>query len=280
MAKNELLPPGMTPREYYGSELKRLREATDPRVSQEKLGLMTFVSGAYIGLLETAVRVPRLELSMQIDQVLSTGGVLERIHQLMNFSKFPDYFKDTAEHEQRAKAISEYAGHIVPGVLQTPEYARAIFLDGAELRTDDELDDLVAARMERACHITREDGPELWYILDEAVLRRVVGGNPIMAEQLRHLADLINRRRLILQVVTFGAGAHALLSGVLSLMSFEDEPPLAYSEGPFAGQLLDDQQLVAKCTRAYDLVRAAALSRRASLTLIESVAEEYERAQD
>ncbi|MFJ3788094.1 Scr1 family TA system antitoxin-like transcriptional regulator [Kitasatospora sp. NPDC090091] len=274
------LPSGKTPREYYGSELRRLREAACPRMSQEKLGQLTFVSGGYIGQLEQAVRVPQLDLSVRIDKALATGGVLERLHELLEFSRFPDFFKHAAEHEAQALTISEYAGHLVPGALQTPDYARAIFLDAASLRTDDVIAELVAARIERGRLITSPTGPELWYILDEAVLRRTVGSNQVMAEQLSHIINLAKQRRMIVQVVTFTAGAHPLLSGLLSLMTFAAAPPLAYSEGPFAGQLLDEPQMVAKCRRAYDLVRAAALSRRASLALIQSVAEEYANAPD
>ncbi|MGW4894337.1 helix-turn-helix domain-containing protein [Kitasatospora sp. NPDC004240] len=279
MAAPKGLPAGKSPREYYGSELRRLREAACPRMTQEKLGELTFVSGGYIGQLECAVRVPQLDLSQRIDQALATGGVLERLHGLLEFSRFPDYFKHAAEYELKSLTISEFAGHLVPGVLQTPDYAKAIFIDSQELLTDDEMAERIAARLERARHVTAPTGPELWYILDEAVLRRVIGSHEVMADQLRHIADLMIRRRLVVQVTTFAAGMHPLLTGLLCLMTFEDAPPLAYSEGPFAGQLLDDSVLVAKCRRAYDLARAVALSPKASLALILSAAKEHEHAQ-
>ncbi|GAA2810514.1 helix-turn-helix transcriptional regulator [Kitasatospora sp. CM 4170] len=274
------LPSGKTPREYYGSELRRLREAACPRMSQEKLGQLTFVSGGYIGQLEQAVRVPQLDLSIRIDKALATGGVLERLHELLEFSRFPDFFKHAAEHEAQALTISEFGALIVPGLLQTPEYARALFLSGQPLLTDAELNEFVATRMERSSRLVVDPGgPELWYILDEAVIRRVIGSRLIMAEQLRHIAGLITRRRTIVQVATFEAGGHALIDGFLSLMTFADAPPLAYLEGPHAGQLVDEMRVVERCRRSYDLVRAAALSPEASLALILSAAEEHESAQ-
>ncbi|MER7755726.1 helix-turn-helix transcriptional regulator [Kitasatospora sp. NPDC097643] len=279
MPRPEAIPGGMTPREYYGSELRRIREAVTPKLTQEKLGALVFVSGGYIGQLEAAVRVPQLDLSQRIDEALATGGVLERLHSLLDFSRFPDYFKHAKEYESQAISISEFAALIVPGVLQTPDYARAIFLGAEPTRTDEELEQLVAARMERSRIVTNPAGPVLWYVLDEAVLRRVVGSHGISAAQLRYVAELAARRRAIVQVVTYEAGAHALLEGLLCLMTFADSPPLAYSEGPHAGQLLDDTRLVARCHRAYDLVRAAALSPEASLALILSAAEEHENAQ-
>ncbi|MCG6494945.1 helix-turn-helix transcriptional regulator [Kitasatospora sp. A2-31] len=248
-------------------------------MSQEKLGALTFVSGTYIGQLENATRTPQLDLSIRIDQALATGGVLERLHELLEYSRFADYFKEAAEHEARAMSICEYAGHVVPGLLQTSEYASAVCLGAQPLLSDDELAELVAARMERQRLVSDPTGPELWYILDESVLRRVVGDRQVMVAQLRHVAGLMVRRRMIVQVVSYEAGAHALLGGMLSLMTFADAPPLAYLEGQHAGQLIDDNRLVARCQRSYDLVRAAALSPEASLALIQSAAEVHENAQ-
>ncbi|GAA1387934.1 helix-turn-helix transcriptional regulator [Kitasatospora putterlickiae] len=278
MAIPNQLPPGKTPREYYGSELRRLREAAMPKMSQDRLGALTFVSGSYIGQLENAQRAPQLDLSIRIDVALDTDGALERLHELLEYSRFADYFQEAVEHESRATSICEFAGHVVPGLLQTADYAKALSLGGQPLLADDELADLVAARLERQRLVNDPTGPELWFILDESVLRRPVGGHGVMANQLRHIASLMTRRRLIVQVVTFEAGPHALLGGMLALMTFADAPPLVYQEGRFAGQLIDDNHLVAKCQRAYDLVRAAALSPEASLDLILSAAEDYENA--
>ncbi|MED7948002.1 helix-turn-helix domain-containing protein [Streptomyces sp. BE303] len=274
------LPPGKTPREYYGSELRRLREAALPKMSQEKLGALTFVSGTYIGQLENSVRSPQIDLSLRIDDILDSGGVLVRIHELLEYSRFADYFKEAVEHESRAVSICEYAGSVVPGLLQTSDYATAVSLGAQPLLSDDELAELVAARMDRQRLVSATTGPELWFILDEAVLRRVVGSRRIIVDQLRHIAALIIRRRLIVQIVAYEAGAHALLGGMLSLMTFSDAPPLVYLEGQHAGQLIDDTGLVARCQRSYDLVRAAALSPEASLALILSAAEVHENAQE
>ncbi|MGW6913253.1 helix-turn-helix domain-containing protein [Kitasatospora sp. NPDC054939] len=279
MAVPKRPPAGKTPREYYGNELKRLREAANPKVTQEKLAAMVFVSGAYIGQLETAVRAPQPDLSQRIDQALSTGGVLERLHELLDYSRFADYFKEAAEFEKTALTISEYGALVVPGLLQTPEYARAIFLSAQPLLTEDELAERIAARMERTALVADPNGPKLWYILDEAVLRRATGSRTIMAAQLRYIADLITGRRAIVQVATFDR-AHAMLEGMLSLMTFADAPPLAYLEGPHAGQLIDDSRLVGRCWESYDLARVAALSPEASLEMILSAAEVHEHAQD
>ncbi|MDH6112154.1 transcriptional regulator with XRE-family HTH domain [Kitasatospora sp. MAP12-15] len=273
MARRNELNPGKSPRAFYGSELRRLREAAG--LSQEKLGELVFCSGAYLGQIENASRKPQLELSRQLDVVLKTGKQLERLHEILRPSAFATYFEEAVEQEALAKTISEYAAQLVPGVMQTPEYAAAIFLSGHPLLTEGELADRVAARMTRSSLL---DGPTkkvFWYVLDETVLRREVGSPAVMAGQLQHITDLIRNRRVIVQVVPFGNGAHSLMEGMMSLMTFDDAPPLAYIEAPLTGGLLDDPLLVAQANGYYDLLRAVALSPEASLALIQSVAEEY-----
>ncbi|WP_051836691.1 helix-turn-helix domain-containing protein [Streptomyces sp. NRRL WC-3742] len=271
---------GMTPREFYAFELKRYREAMVPKMTQEQLGAVVFCSGAYIGQLETMARVPQLALSKLIDKALNTGGALERLHALMGFTYFPDYFTHAADHESRALVIEEYAGQLVPGVLQTAEYARALFSAGSILYPEKQITEMADSRIERGRRITAVDGPSLWFILDEAVLRRVIGSRQVMADQLDHVTALIKERRMVVQVVPYDAGAYPLLSGLLSLMTFEDAPPLAYSESAHAGQLLDDPPEVAKCRRAYDVARATALPARDSLEFIQSIAQGFKSDRD
>ncbi|WTU04453.1 DUF5753 domain-containing protein [Kitasatospora sp. NBC_00070] len=198
---------------------------------------------------------------------------------MLSYSRFAHYFSEAAEHELLALTINEYAPLLVPGPMQTEDYAAAVFLGAQPLLSEEDLASRIAARLERAGKLIDPTERLLWYILDEAVLRRVVGTRAVMAGQLRHIVDLIETRKVIVQVVEFAAGAHALLEGMISLMTFADAPPLAYLEGPHAGQLVDDSRLVTACSRSYDLVRAAALSPEASLALIRSAAEDHHNAQ-
>ncbi|MFI9788418.1 Scr1 family TA system antitoxin-like transcriptional regulator [Kitasatospora sp. NPDC051984] len=278
MVSPKKLDPASSPAAFYGSELRRLRE--NANLSQQALGERVFVSGAYIGQLENATRRPQLDLSRLIDKELATGGHLERLHPLLRPARVAEYFVEAAEHEARARSISEYAALVIPGLIQTREYAEAIFLGAQPLLKDDGLADRVAARLERQKIVGNPTGPVLWMILDEAVLHRVVGSRNIMAKQLHHIIRLIIERHIIVQVVEFGAGAHALLEGLISLMTFDDAPPLVYVEGPHVGHLIDETALVGKCRQSYDLVRAAALSPEASLARIKSAVEEHEHASD
>ncbi|MGW0549759.1 helix-turn-helix domain-containing protein [Streptomyces altiplanensis] len=267
------LDPSSSPRALLGAELRHAREKAG--LTQEELGQPLFVSGSFIGQLEAGTRRMMPEYAVKIDEVLGTGGFFERNCKASTKSKYPDHFAEAAEAEAIATAIKEYAPLLIPGLLQTEAYARAIFRAYQPTATEAVIDELVTARLERSHLLDDPAKPLLWTVLDEAVLRRKVGEPADMAEALRHVTAMVRRHRVIVQVLPFDAGAHAALNGFLKLMAFEDAPPLAYIQGLGTGQLQDDPATVARHELTYDLVRAMALSPKESLALIDSVAEDY-----
>lgn len=269
------LDPSESPRAFYGSELRRLREPTG--LSQEKLGEKVFCSGAYISQIESAVRKPQLDMSQRLDAVLGSDGLLTRLCKLANRSKHAEHFADVAELEQLAETISVFAPTLVPGLLQTEAYARAVFEAYLPWASEYEVNKRVSARMDRARLLESETRPLLWVILHEFALRLPVGSEAVLREQLDHIASVARSRRALVQVLPATAGAHALMEGQLYMMTFADAPALAYAEGVMTGSLLDDPAVVGKCRTAYDLVRAAAMSPRESLAFIEHLAEEIEQ---
>ncbi|MFF4603563.1 helix-turn-helix domain-containing protein [Streptomyces sp. NPDC001339] len=257
---------------FFGSELKRRREAA--KLTQQQLGERVICSGSYIGQLEAAIRKPQLDMAERLDAELTTDGLFARMcEELINNSPHADYFTEAAHLEGLAVTIREYAPMFVPGLLQTPAYARAVVLAAQPLAPEEEVERLVTARCERARILDHPTDPLLWAVLDESVIRRKVGGAAVMREQLQHIVDLVRRRRIVIQVLPLDAVP--ALTGMLNLMTFEEGPPVAYIEAPKTGNLLDDPARVTQCELRYDLVRATALSPEASLALIESVAEEY-----
>lgn len=267
------LDPYVSPRAFYGAELRRLREAA--RLSQDGLGVEAFCSGAYIGQFEAAVRRPQPDLSKMFDQVLGSGEHLQRLCKLARKSKHPDYFADAAELEPLASSISEYSAMLVPGILQTEAYARHLTRLWMPFAADDEVEQHVRARMDRARLLARPDAPQFWAIIHEAALRVVVGDREVMAEQLAHLAATVRSRRILFQVQPFASGPHIFMNSVVSLMKFDDAPPMAYVEGAHNGRLIDDPALVAQYESSYDIARASSLSFAESLDMIESMAEDY-----
>lgn len=267
------LDPSTSPRALLGAELRHARQKAG--LSQDELGRPLFVSGSFIGQLEAGTRRMQPEYARQIDDVLDTNGFFTRNCLAANKSKYPDHFAEAAEAEAIATTIKEYAPLLIPGLLQTDAYARAMFRAGRPTATDDVINDLVSARLERAELLTDPTTPLLWVVLDEAVLRRPIGGRAVMGEALDHVAGLARRHRIIVQVLPFASGGHMALGGSLKLMAFGDAPPLAYLEGLGTGQLVDDPAAVAHYELTYDLVGASALPPEASLALIASVTEDY-----
>ncbi|QNE75804.1 helix-turn-helix domain-containing protein [Streptomyces finlayi] len=267
------LDPSSSPRALLGAELRHRREQAG--LSQDELGAPLFVSGSFIGQLEIGVRRMQLDQAAKLDEVLGAEGFFVRNCAALKESKYPDHFAEAAEAEARAATIKEYAPLLIPGLLQTETYARAVFRAYQPTAVESVIDELVTARLERAQLLADPTKPLLWVVLDEAVLRRAVGGHAVMAEALHHISALTHRRRIIAQVMPFRAGAHAALNGALKLMAFSDAPPLAYLEVLGTGHLEDDPASVARYELSYDLVAASALSPEDSLALIESVAEDY-----
>lgn len=262
------LDPSASPLDYFGSELRRLREAAGMR--QGQLGDVIFCTGSLIGQVETAHKVPTREFAERIDAALMTGGAFSRLVGLVLRSQLPSWFQAYAEMEARATYISTFQPQVVYGLLQTEEYARAVL--GAP--EPDNLDDLVAARMERQRIVQRKKPPLVWVVLDEAVLYRPMGGERVMRNQLAHLLSFQSQRRVKLQVLPFSAGEHPGLPGAFNLLRFDDDPDVVYTEDFISGHMTADPQGVGEGWLHYDQLQAAALSVRDSAALIARVMEE------
>ncbi|GGZ18922.1 helix-turn-helix domain-containing protein [Streptomyces poonensis] len=262
--------------EFFGAELKRRRE--NAALTQVELGARVFVSGGYIGQFEQAIRKPQPDVAQRIDEVLQTDGFFERTwRKLIDDKRYADYFAAVVELERTATKICEFAPTLVPGLLQTAAYTRAVTLATSPFATDAYVHDKVAARTERAHILDDATRPEYWAILHENVLRVPVGGHGVMADQLAHLIATARARRVLITVIPCAAGAFAAMAGMMTLMEFDDAPPTAYTEAVYSGTLLDDPALVKRMRGTYDLLRVAALSPEASLALIASAAEDYRR---
>lgn len=265
-----------TPREKYGEELKLRRIAAG--LTQEVLGEMVVCSPTLISHYEAGRRLPSPEDAQRIDRALGTDGFFARWLEDLD-SKYADHFASVAELETQATLIQQFALSLVPGLLQTEGYARALFQAVSPNYRPDEVDKDVVIRTARARILDGPLAPVLWTMMDEAVLRRQVGGPQVMAEQLNKIADMAEAGRLRLHVLPFGTGAHSLQEGLASLMSFADAQPVAYVEGYLTGNLMDDPAMVKTCRTVYDLALSDAMSHQDSLALVRAVAEEHEHGQ-
>jgi transcriptional regulator with XRE-family HTH domain len=178
--------------EFFGTELKRRRE--EAGFTQSDLGSRVFVSGGYIGQFEQAIRKPQLDVAQRIDGVLQTEGFFERLwRKLIDERRYADYFAEVVELERLATKICEFAPTLVPGLLQTAEYARAVTLAANPFVTDEYVDETVAARLERACILSDATRPEYWAVLHENALKVQVP-NSVMARGLPQRRNARNSR--------------------------------------------------------------------------------------
>lgn len=265
-------------RKKYGEELKWRREAAG--LTQAALAELAVLSRSLVAHFESGRRRPMKPDAERMDRVLKADGVLVRFLPGNGEGEkaVAEHFEEALRLEGIATAIREYAPKLVPGLLQTKAYAMAVLSSGWPPKSDEERDRLLVTRLERARILDGFHTPTAWYLLDEAVLRRPIGGPAVMAEQLYHVMDLAERRRIRVHVLPFSVGLHALIEGEVKLMWFEDLPPVAYVEGLKTGRVLEQPSMVRQCQEAYDHALGDALSHHESLALIRSVAKEYEHA--
>ncbi|MFF4419678.1 helix-turn-helix transcriptional regulator [Streptomyces sp. NPDC001549] len=268
MVKIRELDPSASPLDYYGYELRRLREQAG--LKQAQLGEIIFCTGSLIGQIETTKRVPTRDFSERVDAALNTGGVFSRLVGLVLRSVLPTWFQPYAEMEARATYLSTYQAQLVDGLLQTEAYARAVL----GVWSEDDLDAKVAARMERQRVLDRENPPLMWVVMSEAVLHQEIGGRAVMRNQLAHLLAQQRRQWVQVQILPFEAGAHAGQPGSFSLMRFDGDPDLVYTEDFVQGHMTANPQALREGSLRYDHLQAAALSVQDSAVRIARVMEE------
>ena len=261
-----------TPAGVFGAELRYYR--TRAGLSQKDLAAQAIVSHDVISKIETGDRPPAEDFPARLDAIaeLDTGGALDRLWGHLKKSmkqRAYGWFAKWADVEAEASALRSYEPLIVPGLLQTEDYARAIL----SLRPggdDSDLDVQVAARLARQAVLEQA---QLWCVLDEGVLHREIGGAKVMQGQLDRLAALAGHPKVTIQVIP-GSGGHAGLLGGFVLADLDGKPPMVYLETAAEGQVTDSPSVAAHLALRFDTLRAEALPWGASRDLIRKVAEE------
>ncbi|MFD3757244.1 helix-turn-helix domain-containing protein [Streptomyces sp. NPDC058622] len=262
------LDPSASPLDYYGFELRRLRE--DAKLKQGQLGEIIYCTGSLIGQIETARKVPTRDFSERLDAALGADGHFSRLVGLVLRSQLPTWFQAYAQMEAKAAFISTFQSQLVYGLLQTKAYAKALLT----VEYPDGANEVVAARMERQRILAREVPPVLLVVLDEALLHRNVGGREVMGEQLAHLLTLVDRPWIQIQVLPFSAGEHSGMTGSFTLLRFEGDPDLFYTESYDSGRMTANPPVIRERSVGYARLQAAALSPEESALLIARVMEE------
>ncbi|MFH8463807.1 Scr1 family TA system antitoxin-like transcriptional regulator [Streptomyces sp. NPDC017991] len=256
----------------YGDWIKQQRETAG--LTQQELADAAVMTRSHISHIEAGRRIPSKEDARRLDRVLNTGNVLSSFLPAEDVA-VADYFEAARLLEQQAVMIREFALSFVPGILQTERYARAVLGTSFPPVSEDECDRRLVTRLERAKILDDPVTPVVWALLDEAVLRREIGGPAVMAEQIDHLVRLAERKRIQLYVMPFSLGLHPLLSNMLTLMWFEDQPPVAYGEGLYMGKIHDAPGVIQDLQHRYDFALGNAMPVRESLALLKATAEDY-----
>jgi hypothetical protein len=185
----------------------------------------------------------------------------------------PTAYETFIGFEAEATAIFTYEAQLVPGLLQTAEYASAVIVADGVVPDRSVIEQRVAVRMARQAVLTRESPPRLWAILDEAVLRRPIGGEGVMRRQLHHLADAAEQSTITIQVLPFAVGAHRALAGSFVILEFAEgsEAPLIYNEGLTGGSFRNKTEEIRSYWMSFEALRIAALDHDRSIALIKSL---------
>jgi transcriptional regulator with XRE-family HTH domain len=274
-------------RMLLGAQLRRLREASG--ISAEKAGYEIRASRSKISRMETG----RVGLKFRdVEDLLTLFGVTdeqerEKVITLAKRSRapewwtkyndiLPDWFETYIGLESAAASIRSFEMQFVPGLFQTDDYARAVTRLGHQTASAAEIERRVGLRRKRQELLARAQPPRIWVVMDEAVLRRPLGGVPVMRAQLRHLIEVAALPHVTLQVVPFASGAHAGESGSFTVLRFEgrDLPDVVYIEQLTSALYLDQRPDVEHYLEVVDQLSGEALTPAATVRFIEQVARE------
>jgi transcriptional regulator with XRE-family HTH domain len=262
-------------------ELTRRREAAG--LSREEAARRLEWSTSTVFRIETGRSHPQpRSVRDLLDLYGITGPERDGLIQLAREARQPGWwhsFKDVLANpyevyiglETGAASIRNFEPLVVPGLLQTADYARAMFRGGARELDRDEIERRVEVRLSRQQVLARQDRPRLWVVIDEAVLRRAVGSPVIMRAQLDHLAEAAEQGKTTLQVVPFSAGAHAGTTGPFVILGLPEpaEPDLVYVETLAGDIYLEERADVDRYNLAFERLLAAALHPDDSIALVE-----------
>jgi transcriptional regulator with XRE-family HTH domain len=271
-------------RRRLANELRHLREMTGLTIEQVAKHLDC--SPSKISRIETASVSPTPRDVRDMLQLYGiTGPQLDELRQFAREARqrsglYAEYrdLRSTAtvaELEVDAETINEYSALLVPGFLQTADYARAVLRAIRMKPQPEEIERRVELRLARQAQLTREDPPALWVVLDEAALHRPVGGREVMRAQLEHLGKAAGLPSVTLQVLPFGAGAHAGMDGEFTIIRFREpaDPDVVYIENSTRDLYLEDSDAIRRYILIFDHLRAAALDPDESVGFITNLAQ-------
>ncbi|MER6123430.1 helix-turn-helix transcriptional regulator [Streptomyces sp. NPDC001795] len=252
-----------------GRQLKLRREAVGMRAAD--FGVTVGYGEDMVYKIEGGKRIPRPEYLDRADEVLGAGGLLAAMKEDVKKVRYPKKVRDLAKLEDKAVEIGVYVCSSIPGLLQTPEHARALLESWQPAYSHEDLERRVAARMARQSIYERSPAPALGFVLEEATLHRKVGGTMVRRQQFERLLEVGHLHNVTLQVMPLDSSPHPGMSGRIELLKFEDGTAVGRSDGAFNGRPVSDLRELRVLELRYGTIRAQALPPGESLALIEQL---------
>ncbi|PIM67534.1 transcriptional regulator [Streptomyces sp. JV178] len=252
-----------------GRQLKLRREAVG--MSAADFGRAVGYGEDLVYKIEGGKRIPRQEYLDKADEALGAGGLIAATWEDVKKVRYPKKVRALGEMEAKAVEIGVYECNSVHGLLQTPEHARALIEAAQPPYSPDDVERMVAARLARQAVFERDPAPSIHFVLEEAPLRRPLGGTMVWRQQLERLLEVGRMRHVTLQVMPTRVEVHSGLDGRIELLKYVDGTAVGRSDGAFSGRPVSDPRQLRILELRYGTIRAQALPPWESLALIEQL---------
>ncbi|MFC7883770.1 helix-turn-helix domain-containing protein [Streptomyces sp. NPDC057376] len=252
-----------------GRQLKLRREAAGMRAAE--FGAAVGYGEDMVYKIEGGKRIPRQEYLDRADEVLDAGGLISAAWEDVKKVRYPKKVRELGKLEAKAVEIGVYECNIVAGLLQTPEHARVLIEAAQPPYSPDDVERMVAARLARQSVYERDPAPSIHFVLEEAPLRRQIGGTMGWRRQLERLLEVGRLASVTLQVMPTNVDAHPGLDGRIELLKFQDGTAVGRADGLFNGRPVSEPRQLRVLELQYGTIRAQALPPRESLTFIEKL---------
>jgi transcriptional regulator with XRE-family HTH domain len=261
----------------FGQAMARARKRTGK--TQEALARSLGCSKGHISHIECGYRRLAQVSVPEVDRELQAEGRLTRLYEELYEPHQLDWLDKLHHLQAEAELIREYHNTLVPGLLQTPEFAGAVIEAGGPWLKRAEIEERVAARMQRSKAILEMDTPHLNVVLDDMVVKRPVATPQVMLGQCKKLLQLAESQRVVLQFYPWDSRPHAGLNGPLTLLSSGTAPDVLHAESVYLGQSFDDPAAVRRYGMLFARLQANARSQSESARFLQEVMREYEHAE-
>lgn len=266
-----------TPAVMLRKRMRHMRE--EAGLSLRTLADEIHLPFGFLGRVERGEQQATETLVKALDRRFDTAGLFADLYIVIQEASIPDYGRECLRREPGAIRIQVFTSSLIPGLLQTEDYARELFRTSPQASEED-VEIRLAVRMKRQRILDREDPPLYWTILDEAALKRPLASKKVMREQLAHLLQITKKCHISLQVLPFSAGFHPMPGGSLTLLTMKDGATIASVESFATANFVDAPKKVVEYLQSFDVARSMSLPEDQSLDLIRSYLREYENEAD